>query len=79
MSYRIGVKPGKAVSALGMVLGGLFILLGVFLVIPTFGAFGWVWTAGAAAIVIYYAFNFFSKQGISAYEVNVEDSGGSRE
>jgi len=28
MSYRMGVRPGKAISALGMVGGGLFVLLG---------------------------------------------------
>jgi hypothetical protein len=72
MSYRIGLKPGKAVSVLGMVVGGIFVLLGVTIVIPTFGTFGFLWTAGAGAIAVFYAYNFFSRTGISAYRIDVD-------
>jgi cytochrome c-type biogenesis protein CcmH/NrfG len=58
-----------------MVVGGLFVLLGVFLVIPTFGAFGLLWTAVATAIALYYAYNLFNDRGVSTYEVNVEAPG----
>ena len=75
MSYRMGVKPGKAVSAVGMVVGGLFVLLGLVLIVPLFGVFGLVWTAVAAAIALYHAYNFFSDRGISTYEVNVDSPG----
>jgi hypothetical protein len=76
MAYRIGVKPGKAASAAGMVVGGLFILLGVAVVIPTFGAFGLVWTAVAGVIALYYAYNFFSSRGLSTYQLDVESPEG---
>jgi hypothetical protein len=72
MPYRVGVKPQKAASAIGMVAGGLFVLLGVTMIVPIFGAFGMVWTAVAAAITVFYAYNLFSSRGTSAYEVNVE-------
>jgi hypothetical protein len=75
MSYRMGVRPGKAISALGMVVGGLFVLLGVVLIAPLFGAFGLVWTAVAGAIALYHAYNFFSDRGVPAYEVNVDSPG----
>jgi hypothetical protein len=72
MAYRIGVKPGKAASVAGMVVGSLFIFLGIAVVVPTFGAFGLLWTAVAGVITLFYAYNFFSSRGVSAYEVNVE-------
>ena len=72
MSYRVGVKPGKAASAGGMVAGCLFVLLGVTVIVPVFGIFGMVWTAVAAAITVFYAYNLFSRRGASTYEVDVE-------
>jgi hypothetical protein len=72
MSYRVGVKPGKAASAVGMVAGCLFVILGVTVIVPIFGILGVFWTIGAAAIGIFYAYNFFSTRGASTYEVNVE-------
>jgi hypothetical protein len=72
MSYRVGVKPGKAASTVGMVAGCLFVILGVTVIVPIFGMFGVVWTALAAAITVFYAYNLFSSRGASAYEVNVE-------
>jgi hypothetical protein len=42
MSYRIGVRPGKVASILGMVIGGIFVVLGLTVIAPTFGAFGLV-------------------------------------
>jgi Short C-terminal domain len=71
MAYHIGVKPGKTVSVLGMVIGGLFVVLGIAVIIPTFGAFGLLWTAMAGAIAVFYAYNFFTRQGIATHEVDV--------
>lgn len=76
MAYRIGMRPGKAMSVVGMVVGGLFVLLGIAVIIPTFGAFGFVWTAVAGAITLFYAYNAFSRRGLSTYEADVESPGG---
>ena len=37
---KIKVKPGKTQSKMGFIVGILFVILGVFVVIPTFGLFG---------------------------------------
>jgi len=76
MAYRMGIKPGKAASIVGMVIGSLFVLLGIVVIIPTFGVFGIVWTAVAGVIALFYAYNFFSNRGMSAYEIDVESSDG---
>jgi hypothetical protein len=73
MAYRIGVRPGKFASIAGMVVGGVFVLLGIALV-PIVGVFALVWTAVAAAITIFHGYNVFSRRGASAYEVTVESS-----
>jgi hypothetical protein len=72
MPSRIGVKPSKPVSLLGMIVGGVLVVLGLVLVMPIFGIFGLVWTALAGAITLYHGYNFFSTRGISTYEVTIE-------
>src|SRR3954463_3281630 len=76
MSYRVGVRPGKAMSALGVAVGFLFVLLGLAVVIPLFGPFGLVWTAVAGAIGLYHAYNLFGGGGVAAYEVDVDTTAG---
>jgi hypothetical protein len=62
-------------SLLGMIVGAIFIVLGVVFAVPNFGIFGVAWTAIAGAITLYYGYNFFSTRGISTYEVNIEPKG----
>ncbi len=45
MSYRVGVKRGKAVSVAGLVVGLLFVLLGPTFAVRVFGTFGLIGTA----------------------------------
>jgi hypothetical protein len=71
MPYRIGVRPSKAASLIGMLAGGIFVVLGLTVIVPIFGAFGVVWTCVAALITLFYAFNFFSAKGVSTYEIDV--------
>jgi len=40
MDFRGNVRPGKAASVMGVLGGLLFLVLGLFVVIPTFGLFG---------------------------------------
>ena len=40
MAKNIQVKPGKAGSVLGLIVGCIFVGIGLFVVIPTFGPFG---------------------------------------
>jgi hypothetical protein len=55
-----------------MLAGGLFVLIGLFFVIPMAGLFGVVWTLFALIGVGSSAYNFFSEEGLSSYEINVE-------
>lgn len=67
------IKPARGQSAAGMVTGIIFCLIGVFFVIPTAGAFGWLWTLGALGITIYHAVNAFSDEGVASYEMVEEE------
>ena len=69
---RIRVKPSREMSLFGLVGGIAFIGLGVVWAIPTFGAFGVVWTIFALAVTGYHAFNAFSGRGIATEEIDVE-------
>lgn len=47
---RIKYRPSKAQSGIGVVAGGLFVILGLFVAIPTFGPYGIILTLFAVAI-----------------------------
>jgi hypothetical protein len=75
MPYRVGVRPGKPVSALGLAAGLLFVVLGLTVIIPLFGAFGVVWTALAAVIAAYHGYNLVSTRGLPTYQAEVRAPG----
>lgn len=52
---------------MGAVFGGIFVLIGIFVAIPTFGPFGILWTAMAAAITGYNLFAAFGKNKGGSY------------
>ena len=68
MRTRGRVRPSKPLSALAMLVGILFVLVGVFFLIPHLGWFGIIWTLVAGAITAYHALNVFSERGV-AHEV----------
>jgi len=69
---RYRIKPSKPASALGMVVGIVFIGLGLFMAIPLFGAFGVLWTLVAAGITVFHAVNVFSQAGVADREIIVD-------
>ena len=73
MSKNIRVKPGKTQSAMGFAVGIVFCLIGLFLVIPQFGAFGIFWTAIAVVITATNGINAFGKKGITSSEIIIDD------
>ena len=73
MAKNIRVKPGKTDSALGLVVGCIFVGIGLFVVIPVFGPFGILWTLIAAAIAVAHGVNVFSEKGITTHTIVVED------
>ena len=70
---RIKVKPGKTQSKMGFIVGILFVVLGVFVVIPTFGLFSLIWTGVAAMIAFMNYKNGFSDEGVATHEIVIED------
>ncbi len=72
---RVTYRPSRANGILGMVCGCIFLLIGIFVVIPSLGAFGALWTAMAAAITGYNAYVAFGKKYIGP-EIRIEDEAG---
>ena len=79
MRRSIKVKPGKAQSTVGFVVGLIFVGIGVIVVIPTFGPFGIFWTLIAVAITVTNGVNAFGKKGVASHEIIIEESGGGQE
>jgi len=73
------IKPGMVSSLIGMVVGVLFVILGLTVFIPLTNAAGFpasifaiIWTVIAAAGTLYYGINLFRRGGVSSYDIEVE-------
>ena len=73
MRRNIRVKPGKTQSLVGMIAGIIFVGIGLFVAIPTFGLFGIFWTLIAALITGMNAVNAFSEKGIPTSHIEIDD------
>ena len=69
---RVTYRPSRAQAGIGLAGGALFVVLGVTVVIPNFGAFGIIWTLLALGITIYNGYMAFGKKYIGP-EINIED------
>jgi hypothetical protein len=76
---RIRVKPSRPQATLGMVMGSVFVGIGLFVVIPIFGPFGIVWTLMAVALTAYFAINVFSSRGFAHTEIEIENGAESQD
>jgi len=72
MPKRIKVKPSKPASLLGMILGIIFVFIGLFVAIPDAGIFGVLWTLVAAAITGLQAYYFLSDEGSASWEIDID-------
>lgn len=52
-------------SAIGCIVGAVFVGIGVFVAIPGAGGFGVLWTLVAIAITGYHALNLFTEHGVA--------------
>lgn len=68
------VRPSKPMSAIGLIVGIVFICIGLFMVIPAGGLFNIFWTLVAVAITGYHAVNLFSDHGIATEVVDFNSS-----
>lgn len=71
---RITYRPSKGESAFAGVVGVIFVLIGLFAVIPMFGAFGILWTLVAAGIAGMHLYRAFGSKYIGP-EIRIEDDG----
>lgn len=74
MSKKIHVRPSGAQSKAGFVVGVIFCLIGLFFAIPTFGLFGFFWTAVAGWITYVHWRNGFSNQKIDSHVIEIDDT-----
>ncbi|MBC9784410.1 hypothetical protein H1S01_07780 [Heliobacterium chlorum] len=72
MRHRGRVKPSKSQSLIGFIGGFIFVLIGLFVVIPIFGPFGVFWTLIAVLIAGINGYNAFSDRGTAFWEVEFE-------
>ena len=75
MSKKIHVRPGKAQSKAAFVVGIIFCLIGIFVVIPTFGLFGILWTAVAGWIAFVHYRNGFTDKQIDSKVIEIDEDG----
>ena len=72
MPKGIRVKPSKPVSLFGMIVGIVFVFIGLFVVIPNAGMFGVFWTLIAVGITGFQAYNFFGDKGVASWEIDID-------
>ncbi len=73
MRRRGSIRPGKGNAMLGFVVGIVFCLVGLTMVIPTFGLFGVFWTFIAVAITVTNGRNAFTDKGVPTTIIEYED------
>ncbi len=74
MAKKIHVRPGKSQSKAAFIVGIVFCLIGLFVVIPTFGIFGILWTAAAGWIAYSHYRNGFTDKPIDTRVIEIEDN-----
>lgn len=74
MKRRVTYRPSKAQSVLGGVVGAIFVLIGLFMVVPQFGPFGLLWTGIAVAITAINFYHAFGK-GYIGPEIEIQEEG----
>ena len=75
MAKKIHVRPGKGQSKFGFVVGIVFCLIGLFVVVLTFGFFGLLWTAVAGFITFVHYRNGFTDKQIDSHVIEIDEDG----
>lgn len=69
---RVTYRPSKAQGAFGVTVGVVFVIIGLFMVIPIFGLFGVLWTLVAVGITAMNAYQAFGK-GYAGPQITIEE------
>ena len=69
---RVRVQPSKPAMILSLCVGIIFVLVGIFIAIPTFGLFGIFWTLVAVFITVGNVAPMFGKEGHTR-QIIIED------
>lgn len=75
---RVTYRPSKAQGAFGVTVGVVFVIIGLFMVIPVFGPFGILWTLIAVGITAMNAYQAFGK-GYAGPQITIEEDEESRQ
>ncbi len=73
MKKKYRIQPSKGSAFIGMIAGGIFCFIGLFLVIPIFGFFGVVWTIFAVIITFSNGYTYFKGKNIMGQHIIVYD------
>ena len=72
MRKKVTYRPSKSQAIFGGVGGSIFVLIGIFVIIPTFGVFGIFWTLVAAVIAGTNFYQGFGKKYVGP-EIHIEE------
>lgn len=72
---RVTYRPSKGESVFAGIVGVIFVLIGLFVVVPAFGPFGILWTLLAGGIAGLHLYRAFGDKYIGP-EIRIEDEEG---
>lgn len=76
MRRRMRYRPSKASCIFSGIVGIIFSCIGLFVVIPSFGPFGILWTLIAIGITVYQFAMAAGKVSMGSWSIEDEDSAG---
>ena len=79
MRRRMRYRPSKASCIFGGIVGIIFSCIGLFVVIPSFGPFGILWTLIAIGITVYQFAMAAGKVSMGSWSIEDEEKNGSGE
>ena len=79
MRRRMRYRPSKASCVFGGIVGIIFSCIGLFVVIPTFGPFGILWTLIAIGITVYQFAMAAGKVSMGSWSIEDEEKDSSGE
>ena len=77
MRRRMRYRPSKASCIFGGIVGIIFSCIGLFVVIPSFGPFGILWTLIAIGITVYQFAMAAGKVSMGSWSIEDEEKDGS--